>query len=81
MAANGRGSAGNVLAALASFIIPGLGQLSQGRLLAALLWVLFAAVLWLVTLGLLGWLAHVLSAADAALWRGPRRTRDEIGPR
>ncbi len=77
MAEFGRGSAGNVLAALASFIIPGLGQLAQGRLLAALLWFLFAGFLWLITLGLLGWLAHVLSAADAALWRGPRRVRIE----
>lgn len=78
MAEFGRGSPGNVLAALASFIIPGLGQLAQGRLLAALLWFLFAGFLWLITLGLLGWLAHVLSAADAALWRGPRRARLDV---
>lgn len=30
-----QGSAGNVIAALASFFIPGLGQLVQGRLVAA----------------------------------------------
>ena len=34
--ANGKGSTGNVVAALASFFIPGLGQLIQGRLFAAL---------------------------------------------
>jgi TM2 domain-containing membrane protein YozV len=75
MAQSRRGSAGNVLAALASFIIPGLGQLAQGRLLAALLWALFAGVLWVVTLGMLGWVAHVLSAAEAALWPGPKPRR------
>ena len=31
---SGQGSAGNVIAALASFFIPGLGQLLQGRLMA-----------------------------------------------
>ena len=31
----GQGSTGNVIAALASFFIPGLGQLIQGRLLKA----------------------------------------------
>ena len=28
---NGQGTAGNVIAALASFFVPGLGQLLQGR--------------------------------------------------
>ena len=32
----GQGSGGNVLAALCSFFIPGLGQLVQGRLLLAI---------------------------------------------
>src|SRR5690606_30734160 len=36
----GQGSAGNVIAAICSFIVPGLGQLVQGRLMAALLWFL-----------------------------------------
>ena len=31
----GQGSTGNVIAALASFFIPGLGQLIQGRLVRA----------------------------------------------
>ncbi len=63
-----RGSAGNVLAAALSFIIPGLGQLTQGRPLAALLWFIAAGVVWLITLGLLGGVVHILSALEAALW-------------
>ena len=39
----GQGSAGNVLAALCSFFIPGLGQLLQGRPLIALFQFVFAA--------------------------------------
>lgn len=38
-----QGSAGNVIAALASFFIPGLGQLVQGRILAAILFFVFVA--------------------------------------
>jgi TM2 domain-containing membrane protein YozV len=62
----GQGSAGNVLAALASFFIPGLGQLLQGRLVRALVMFVLAAALWLV---LLGWIVHLWSILDAALWR------------
>ena len=39
---NGQGSAGNVIASLASFFIPGLGQLIQGRLLPAILFFVFS---------------------------------------
>jgi TM2 domain-containing membrane protein YozV len=63
---SGQGSAGNVIAALASFFIPGLGQLLQGRLLMAIFQFALAAVLWFF---LLGWLVHLWSIIDAALWR------------
>ncbi|HSM03960.1 MAG TPA: hypothetical protein VK858_05040 [Longimicrobiales bacterium] len=59
----GQGSTGNVIAALASFFIPGLGQLIQGRLLAAVVQFVLAGVLWIV---LLGWLVHLWSILDAA---------------
>ena len=62
----GQGSAGNVIAALASFFIPGLGQLLQGRLLMALVQFVLAAALWFV---LLGWAIHLWSVLDAALWK------------
>jgi uncharacterized membrane protein len=69
----GSGYCGNVIAALASFFIPGLGQLLQGRwLLAAIMFVL-TALLWLV---LLGWIIHLWSIVDAAVYDGePERTR------
>ncbi len=63
----GPGSAGNVLAALCSFFIPGLGQLLQGRILMALIQFVLAGVLWIF---LLGWLIHFWSVIDAALYRG-----------
>jgi TM2 domain-containing membrane protein YozV len=61
----GQGSAGNVIAALASFFVPGLGQLLQGRFLKALVMFVLAAVLWLI---LLGWIIHLWSIIDAALF-------------
>jgi len=69
----GKGSAGNVLAALASFFIPGLGQLLQGRLLPALGFFLFAGggyLLWFLVLpAIVGGLVHLWSIIDAALWK------------
>ncbi len=63
---SGQGSAGNVIAALCSFFVPGLGQLLQGRLLMALLQFCLAAVLWFF---LLGWLIHLWSILDAAMFK------------
>jgi TM2 domain-containing membrane protein YozV len=64
---SGQGSTGNVIAAIASFVVPGLGQLSQGRVFKALLHFLLGAVLWFF---FLGWLAHIWSAIDAARYKG-----------
>ncbi len=62
----GQGSAGNVIAALCSLVIPGLGQLIQGRLLMAIIMFVLAAVLWSIVLG---WLIHIWSVLDAALFK------------
>jgi TM2 domain-containing membrane protein YozV len=62
----GQGSAGNVISALASFFIPGLGQLLQGRLVTAVIHFVLAALLWII---LLGWIIHLWSILDAALWK------------
>jgi TM2 domain-containing membrane protein YozV len=62
----GQGSAGNVIASLASFFIPGLGQLLQGRLFAAILFFVFTGILWVF---LLGWIIHLWACLDAALWK------------
>jgi TM2 domain-containing membrane protein YozV len=63
-----QGSGGNVLAALASFFIPGLGQLAQGRGGAAIAYFLAAAFLWAMALG---WIVHLIAAFDAAAWKPP----------
>jgi hypothetical protein len=67
MTSPGPGKTGNVIAALCSFFIPGLGQLLQGRILAALVQFILAGILWYF---LLGWLVHLWSVIDAAIYRG-----------
>ncbi len=76
MRTSGQGSTGNVIAALCSLFIPGLGQLIQGRLLSAIGWFLMAcigfAITWLITLSMLpfGWfLVSVFSCLSAAMYR------------
>lgn len=74
----GQGSTGNVIAAICSFFVPGLGQLVQGRVLWALIWFVLGCVAfgitWLLTLSLLpfGWfLVSLLSCIHAAVYRPP----------
>ena len=64
----GPGSGGNVLAALCSFFIPGLGQLLQGRLGMAIVHFVLAGILWFF---FLGWLIHLWSIIDAARYTPP----------
>jgi len=67
----GQGSRGNVIAAVCSFFIPGLGQLVQGRLGMAIIQFVLAIILWIF---LLGWAIHLWSIVDAALWKPPLST-------
>ncbi len=74
--AQGQGSTGNVIAAICSLFIPGLGQLIQGRILSALFWFVSAciafAITWLITLSLLpfGWfVVSIFSCISAARYQ------------
>ncbi len=62
----GQGSTGNVIAAVCSFFIPGLGQLVQGRMMKALVMFVLAAVLWVFWLG---WIINIWSIIDAAMFK------------
>jgi TM2 domain-containing membrane protein YozV len=72
----GPGSTGNVIAAVCSMFVPGLGQLAQGRILKAAFMFVAAALLWFV---LMGWLVHIWSVWDAAMYR-PRWVRMVVRP-
>jgi TM2 domain-containing membrane protein YozV len=70
---DGRGKAGNVIAAIASFFIPGLGQLVQGRLLPAVLFFVFAAGSYALSFLILPLIVavpvHLWAIIDAAVWK------------
>lgn len=64
------GSSGNVLAAICSFFIPGLGQLVQGRVLAAIIFFVLCGVLYFsVILWIVGACVHLWAIIDAAKYR------------
>jgi TM2 domain-containing membrane protein YozV len=65
----GQGAAGNVIAALCSLVFPGLGQLVQGRILAAILFFVGAGFIWFISFGTLGWLVHIWACVNAAVWK------------
>ncbi|QSX33910.1 hypothetical protein JYB87_01240 [Shewanella avicenniae] len=68
-----QGSAGNVIAAICNVFIPGLGQLVQGRILAAILFFVITvagyATWWLVVPAIIAGIAHLWSIIDAAKFR------------
>jgi hypothetical protein len=77
MKMSGQGSGGNVIAAICNFFIPGLGQLVQGRILAALIFFILVSVNYalaatgiLFFMGLFGFIFHVWAIIDAAKFKG-----------
>ncbi|WP_114239520.1 hypothetical protein [Dyella sp. C9] len=62
----GEGGIGKVPAAIASLLIPGLGQLLQRRPWIALVMIVLAVILWIIRMG---WVIHLWSCLDAAIYR------------
>ncbi|MGW8283260.1 MAG: DUF5683 domain-containing protein [Gemmatimonadota bacterium] len=52
-------------AAVLSLLIPGMGQLYNGKIWRALFWFIVTPGLWIGSGGLLGWICHVISAITA----------------
>ena len=53
------------IAALCSFLIPGVGQIYNGEIWRGLFWLIVTPGLWIGTGGLLGWVCHLASAGTA----------------
>jgi TM2 domain-containing membrane protein YozV len=53
------------VAAVLSFLIPGVGQLYNGDILRGLIWLIITPGLWIGSGGLLGWVCHLIAAATA----------------
>jgi TM2 domain-containing membrane protein YozV len=54
-----------ILAGFLSLLIPGVGQLYNGRILAGILWLIFTPGFWIGTGGTLGWICHIIAAYTA----------------
>lgn len=53
------------LAAVLSFLVPGIGQLYNGTFWRGVFWLVVTPGMWIGTGGLLGWVCHLASAYTA----------------
>jgi TM2 domain-containing membrane protein YozV len=53
------------LAAVLSFVVPGLGQLYNGKFLRGGFWLIVTPGLWIGSGGTLGWICHIVAAYTA----------------
>lgn len=56
------------VAAVLSFILPGTGQIYNGKFLRGVLWLVITPGFWLGTGGMLGWVCHLVSSYMAYQW-------------
>ncbi len=68
-----QGSAGNVIAAICNIFFPGLGQLVQGRLLAAIIFAIVCvggyALWYLIVPAIIAGIFHLWAVIDAATYK------------
>jgi TM2 domain-containing membrane protein YozV len=74
---SGQGSGGNIIAAVCSFFIPGLGQLVQGRVMKAIMFFLVTVVCYALTatvvlffMWIIAVIFHLWAIIDAAKFNG-----------
>lgn len=63
------------IAGILSLLVPGLGQIYNGRILAGIVWLFLAIFFWGWTAGLLGWVFHIISAYCAYSYAKEHRVR------
>lgn len=64
-----------VLAGLLSLIVPGIGQLYNGKILRGLFWLIITPGFWIGTGGTLGWICHFVSGYTAYRYAEGNRYR------
>lgn len=55
-------------AAVLSLIVPGVGQIYNGKFLRGLFWLIITPGFWIGSGGLIGWVCHVVAAYTAYSW-------------
>ncbi len=51
-----------ILAGILSLLIPGLGQIYNGRWVIGLIWLVLTGASWIGSAGTLGWVVHLICA-------------------
>jgi TM2 domain-containing membrane protein YozV len=51
-----------LLAGILSLLIPGLGQIYNGRIVIGLIWLVLTGATWIGSVGLFGWVVHLIAA-------------------
>ena len=51
-----------LLAGILSLLVPGLGQIYNGRILIGIIWLIVTGFSWIGSAGLLGWVVHLIAA-------------------
>ncbi|MBA2606245.1 MAG: hypothetical protein M3521_04150 [Acidobacteriota bacterium] len=50
------------IAGILSLLIPGVGQIYNGKIISGILWLLLTGVSWIGSAGTLGWIVHLIAA-------------------
>lgn len=50
------------VAGVLSLLIPGLGQIYNGRIIIGIVWLLVTGISWIGSVGFLGWVVHLIAA-------------------
>jgi TM2 domain-containing membrane protein YozV len=50
------------IAGVLSFLVPGIGQIYNGRIVIGVIWLFITGISWIGSAGTLGWILHILSA-------------------
>ena len=51
-----------IVAGILSLLLPGVGQIYNGRILIGILWLIVTGFSWIGSVGFLGWVVHLFAA-------------------
>ena len=51
-----------LLAGFLSLLIPGVGQIYNGQIISGIIWLVLTGISWIGSVGLLGWVVHLIAA-------------------
>ncbi len=51
-----------ILAGILSLLVPGLGQIYNGRIIIGIIWLVLTGFSWIGSAGTLGWVVHLIAA-------------------